>query len=857
MASSIEPPVSLKSKLARVDYLLDGATRRLQEEASKCEIFATKASASGSSSLQNNGDHHVPKDLARTMNDITTLKSVLSCPIFNRIVNVTDSLDKLSYQLNLHPSIGPTDIDIDVNGELILTPPIEPTALNNLVNSKLEELVENSNNNSQQFISSEINQANKAILQAHQNQITRQQAQQNNLNGSLGVDSSTGFSHIHQSEALNNGRHHDPLQKANNQGLQNYVRLQNTIASSDIYDNQKKILTDDTKKTTINSNKPIKPDKFKVKEAAVTEENSRLYRYNGNFMLDQVLSANNIEAENRIHSTQMLGQIGDQVNDTRKNGYSNEMYKSAIELTNQENMTLDQHQTQLNGQQYNSYSKTSTGHNLAASITKVQALQNSGVAHNRGSCSPSTSAGSTVRLADDCDSGASSYQSQNAKVSSYSPFLYKSTDHDTRTAIQPTSRENRVGSIEQELIENLSPELERIQVTLTKEDNSLGITIAGYTCEKEEISGIFIKSITPNSPADKSGKIRTLDQIFAVNGRELLGYSNPEAVNVLKNTDKVVTLQLMRYLAESKYRILETAVANAEPVTSSLRASANENVVSKQPDNVTGSPAISSISVSRSKDNSQSPTKLTTPHSNRPTFLDTSNSQQVMGNQHVEAIYKNETVMNTTSAPALNNSSQSRYSQNEILMPGVRSQIPVAAQRGGTNKVIETKQGARNTIDIRSPVCQTNAATYVNKVVEMELGDLDKKSLAGRLQREVSDDEFRSFVTSEEPEWERDAQIIELNKGVDRGLGFTVKEYANPKDQKQSIIMIISLTLGGIAERDGRLSVGDLLIFVDDTNLEGASLAETVRALKRTNGQVRLGVLKLKRNREERNQVRV
>lgn len=854
MASSIEPPTYLKSKINRVEQLLDGASKRLQDEASKCEIFATKASASGSSGLQNNGDHNVLKDLAQTMSDITTLKSVLSCPIFNRIVNVTDSLDKLSYQLNLHPSIGPTDIDIDSNGELILTPPIEPTALNNLVNSKLEELVEHSNNNSSQYISSDIIQNNKAILQAHQNQIRQQQNSLNNLNGNSEVDGSNGFSHIKLAKTVSNSQYHEPLQKNNVQGMQNYLKLQNTIASSNIYDNQVGT-NNDAEKTNINSNKSIKHDNFNLGCESMADESSRPNRFNGNFLLDQVHpnnnsnNNNNTETRNGFTSTQSVVQIGDQVNGAKKNGYTNEMYTSTHELGRQENITLEQ-QAQFNGQQYNSLSKT--GNNPAGAMTKAQALQNSSITHNRGSCSPSTSAGSTVRLADECDSGASSYQSQTPKVASYFPSAYKSTDHDTRAGAQPGSRESRNNSMDHELIENLSPDLERIQVTLTKEDNSLGITIAGYTCEKEEISGIFIKSITPNSPADRSGKIRTLDQIFAVNGRELLGYSNPEAVNVLRNTDKVVTLQLMRYLAESKYRILETAVANAEPVTSGLRSSANDNFISRNTsaqnsDSVSVSPARSSIPVSKSLDNGQSPSKLASPPMTRPTFVEVPNGQQVLGNQPVEAIYKNENVLNTTSAPISGNNLQSRYSHDEFMMSGTQSHIPVATQRGGSNKVIETKQGARNTIDIKSPVCQTNTATYVNKIAEMDW-DLDKKSMTARLQREVSDDDFRRLVTSEEPEWEKDAQIIELYKDTDQGLGFTVKEYVNPKDPKQSIIMITSLTIGGIAERDGRLSFGDLLIFVDDTNLEGASLAETVKALKRTNGQVRLGVLKLKRD---------
>lgn len=50
---------------------------------------------------------------------------------------------------------------------------------------------------------------------------------------------------------------------------------------------------------------------------------------------------------------------------------------------------------------------------------------------------------------------------------------------------------------------------------------------------------------------------------------------------------------------------------------------------------------------------------------------------------------------------------------------------------------------------------------------------------------------------------------------------------------------------GGVADQDGRLLPGDRLVFVNETDLEGASLDYAVHVLKSTDyGPVHIGVAK-------------
>lgn len=108
------------------------------------------------------------------------------------------------------------------------------------------------------------------------------------------------------------------------------------------------------------------------------------------------------------------------------------------------------------------------------------------------------------------------------------------------------------------------PEMEKFTVELKKDINGLGITIAGYVCEKEELSGIFVKSVSKGSAADISGKIKVNDRIVEVDGQSLQGYSNLQAVEVLRNSGSIVKLCLERYLHGPKYEQLQQAIAASE-----------------------------------------------------------------------------------------------------------------------------------------------------------------------------------------------------------------------------------------------------------------------------------------------------
>uniref|UniRef100_A0A182QW64 PDZ domain-containing protein n=1 Tax=Anopheles farauti TaxID=69004 RepID=A0A182QW64_9DIPT len=118
-----------------------------------------------------------------------------------------------------------------------------------------------------------------------------------------------------------------------------------------------------------------------------------------------------------------------------------------------------------------------------------------------------------------------------------------------------------------------TPETETYEVELRKNVYGLGITVAGYVCEEEDLSGIFVKSIIEGSAAEMSGKIAINDRIVAVDNRSLAGVTNHQAVEILRNTDIAVRLTLERFLRGRKYEHLQVALIDPLPTPSTHAAS--------------------------------------------------------------------------------------------------------------------------------------------------------------------------------------------------------------------------------------------------------------------------------------------
>lgn len=121
----------------------------------------------------------------------------------------------------------------------------------------------------------------------------------------------------------------------------------------------------------------------------------------------------------------------------------------------------------------------------------------------------------------------------------------------------------------------------------------------------EEISGIFIKSIATGSVAERSKMIQINDQIIEVDKRSLYGYNNLQAVDLLRNTGKIVRLKLARYIKGSKYHDqIQQGVMNAEQqqqITTAVAATTTTTTVR-------GGPTVIQINSSNNNNNNNNST---------------------------------------------------------------------------------------------------------------------------------------------------------------------------------------------------------------------------------------------------------
>ncbi|XP_062544974.1 inactivation-no-after-potential D protein isoform X2 [Armigeres subalbatus] len=88
---------------------------------------------------------------------------------------------------------------------------------------------------------------------------------------------------------------------------------------------------------------------------------------------------------------------------------------------------------------------------------------------------------------------------------------------------------------------------ERDVLIIRDENKSFGISIVGGTVNVSNdtiVSGIFIKNIIPNSPADNCGLLKVGDRILSVDGIDIRQSSHDYALKTIKNADSKMILQV-------------------------------------------------------------------------------------------------------------------------------------------------------------------------------------------------------------------------------------------------------------------------------------------------------------------------
>nr|CAH7763068.1 unnamed protein product [Callosobruchus chinensis] len=429
------------------------------------------------------------------------------------------------------------------------------------------------------------------------------------------------------------------------------------------------------------------------------------------------------------------------------------------------------------------------------------------------------------------------------------------------------------------------PEMEKFVVELRKDVNGLGITIAGYVCEKEELSGIFVKSVSKGSAADISGKIMVNDRIVEVDGQSLQGYTNLQAVEVLRNCGSVVKLCLERYLHGPKFEQLQQAIAASEIKPSSppdvprylkeegslnlnsdnnddvhneiftsfrekedpLLFPVNEELLRKKWEKLMG-PGTEIIIAQLSKFGEKGGLGISLEGT-----VDVEDGQEVRPHHYIRSILpegpvgKNGLLKSGDELLEVNGHTLLGMNHHEVV--SILKELPINVCMVCGRSPINLLAQREDSFSDRGCLSRSlhNLLPASDRLVKAKSDGSLASSIAGAGPSQQSFSKVKS--RSLEPltglaMWSSEPQIIELIKG-ERGLGFSILDYQDPIDPNDTVIVIRSLVPGGVAQLDGRLIPGDRLLFVNDTVLENASLDQAVQALKGApKGIVRIGVAK-------------
>ncbi|KAM7419146.1 hypothetical protein PAMA_016323 [Pampus argenteus] len=409
-------------------------------------------------------------------------------------------------------------------------------------------------------------------------------------------------------------------------------------------------------------------------------------------------------------------------------------------------------------------------------------------------------------------------------------------------------------------------------VQFTKNSRGLGFTVSSYIGDLNAVysAGVIVKSIVKGSTVDQDGRIHIGDIILSVDGVSLQGCSEQRAMEVLRRTGPLVRLRLLRKAIRLSH------ILPPVPPLQPLRHShsfheGNPYKVGLNKIQETGICSLREISrraayVNRlPQHDSRNRVKLTPAEEE-----DLRKRWQHAVGPRYEVIVCQLQRFSETSGLGISLEARAGHHYLCSVLPegpvGQSSKIFNGDQILEVNGIPLIGETHREVVNILKelPMC---VCLVCSRIVPPVIPDSDEeedddvhltlKELLAEFNDKLdqgcvipcptAEDITKRGVPPVSPPlamWEREAQVVELEKG-ESGLGFSILDYQDPEDATKTVLVIRSLVPGGVADQDGRLLPGDRLMFVNETDLEGSSLDYAVHVLKSTGyGPVYIGVAK-------------
>ncbi|GFS51841.1 protein lap4 [Trichonephila inaurata madagascariensis] len=449
-------------------------------------------------------------------------------------------------------------------------------------------------------------------------------------------------------------------------------------------------------------------------------------------------------------------------------------------------------------------------------------------------------------------------------------------DEDSSTKISDSASP----SFRKQGTEEFDIKFEILHTTLIREQNGLGLSITDQPSEVSGGDGIYIAKIADNGAAAKDGKLKVGDKVLTINGVDMDGARQDQAVSLLSGLDRFVRLVVQR-----------------------------QKLVPRDP-NTPHLPEKSSISLSSSSLLGQkSPKLIGLPRPYTPKFY-SSGSYMANRPSYTGSYRRPELSSSTDSKPTFSLYTKLPGLRNDPLdfEPISSSNTTLTSAANITsetcNNVDYTKSEESTNENVKCAYAKTNCVNHVNASGEVEevslvkaggplglsiIGGIDhschpfgadepgifiskivhegaaaktaKLKVGDRLLKVNGADvcqashkdavmallapTYEMTLTVRHDPLPQGWQEIVINKHSSEKLGMGIKggvggQPGNPHDKEDEGIFISWVNSDGAAGSDGRLQPGMRIVEVNETSLLGATYQEAITALRTACDTVRL-----------------
>ncbi|CAH1795007.1 unnamed protein product [Owenia fusiformis] len=383
------------------------------------------------------------------------------------------------------------------------------------------------------------------------------------------------------------------------------------------------------------------------------------------------------------------------------------------------------------------------------------------------------------------------------------------------------------------------PERRVIVVELTKVvPYGIGLTIVGGESTNSLDLGIFVKSIIPEGPAHRDGRLQVGDRIIAINGQSLEGMAHNETVGLIKQSPGVVQLLVSQLVP------LRGTPSPLPVVGSSMDTHmAGRSVMSKMETPHSGSNARSQNSAYRQHQRAE---------------YDKDNHTGNYGNTDTEVemiLPQARTIPKPPRKSSKSRNSADISNQGSFMekpprrahsgFSSPRSKVGDQSQDMSQNKPVPvTNQNSLPEQSIPPPIGfnqqqQSKTGYESEDSFESDIDDMEASYGAMRTSIDADPEDNASSSDEELPGLqhvnpselkEGDTYKVVLHK-LAGSLGLNITGGVNTS-VKHGGIYVKSLVPGGVSDRDSKIQVGDRVLEINGQSLTGFTHKQAVQTLR-------------------------